>query len=128
MPGWEDYKNTARQRGVLAFELYLVETTLVKDPAELQAVLPDHFSYQKKIEAEGKLFLAGPISDPTGEKIMGNGLVIYRASSMDEATVIADSDPMHSTGVREYTLRKWLVNEGSPSFSTALSDKKVILS
>ncbi|EFL87729.1 YciI family protein [Ahrensia sp. R2A130] len=75
----------------------------------------------------GKLFLAGPLSDLTGEEMEGCGLIIYRASNMDEAKVLADGDPMHAEGKRTYTLRKWMVNEGSPSFSTALSGGKVTL-
>ena len=128
MPAWDEYKTTARERGALAFELYVVNTRPVKGPPELQATLPDHLAYQKELETAGKLFLAGPVSDDTGNQMMGSGLVIYRASSMEEAKELADGDPMHAKGVREYTLRKWLVNEGSPSFSTALSDKRVTLS
>lgn len=128
MPAWEDYKKIARERGALAFELFVVETTPVVSPQELQAVLPDHLTYQKEMEAEGKLFLAGPLSDASGEQMQGSGLIIYRASSAKEAAEIADNDPMHAKGARTYTLRKWLVNEGSPSFSTALSDKRVMLS
>ncbi len=128
MPAWDEYKKIARERGALAFELYVVDTKPVKDPSELQATLPDHLAYQKELEAAGKLFMAGPVSDDTGEQMFGSGLMIYRASSMDEAKALADGDPMHAKGVREYTLRKWLVNEGSPSFSTALSDKRIILS
>ena len=128
MPTWEEYKTTARERGALALELYVVDTTPVKGPPELQATLPDHLAYQKELEVAGKLFLAGPVSDATGEQMMGSGHIVYRASSMEEAKALADGDPMHANGVREYTLRKWLVNEGSPSFSTALSDKRVTLS
>ncbi len=128
MPLWKDYKATAKERGALALELYVVETTPCSTPDQLQQVLPDHLDYQKKMEAQGKLFLAGPLSDASGENMEGSGLVIYRAQSMDEARSIAENDPMHAQGVRSYTLRKWLVNEGSPSFSTALSDQKVVLS
>ena len=128
MPAWNEYKETARGRGALAFELYVVESTPAAPPEELQATLPAHLAYQRQMEAEGKLFLAGPLSDPTGEQMMGSGLIIYRAQSMEEAKSFANSDPMHSEGKRSYTLRKWLVNEGSPSFSTALSGQKITLS
>ncbi len=127
MPSWNEYKQTAKSRGALAFELFVVESMPAAPPEEMLAVLPAHLEYQKQQEAEGKLFLAGPLSDSEGENMSGGGLIIYRASSMEEAKALADGDPMHAQGKREYTLRKWLVNEGSPSFSTALSDQRVVL-
>ncbi len=127
MPLWNDYKETARSRGALAFELFVVESTPSAAPEEMQETLPRHLAYQKEMEAAGSLFLAGPLSDTTGEQMVGAGLIIYRAQSMEEARAIAESDPMHAEGRRTFQLRKWLVNEGSPSFSTALSDQKVTL-
>mgnify|MGYP000574944638 CR=1 FL=1 len=128
MPAWNEYKETARGRGALAFELYVVESMPSAKPEELQETLPRHLDYQKAMEAEGKLFLAGPLSDDTGEMMFGSGLIIYRAASMAEASSMAEGDPMHKEGRRTFTLRKWLVNEGSPTLSTRLSDQKVILS
>lgn len=128
MPGWNEYKETARSRGALAFELFVVETILATSPQDMQATLPAHLAYQKEQEAAGKLFLAGPLSDASGDNMSGGGLIIYRAASMEEAQQLAENDPMHAEGKRTFTLRKWLVNEGSPGFSTALSDQKIILS
>ena len=127
MPAWEDYKKTAKERGALAFELFVVETTPSGGPEEMQATLPAHLAYQKDMEAAGKLFLAGPLSDSSGDLMEGCGLIIYRAASLQEAKDITDADPMHANGVRTYTIRKWLVNEGSPSFGTALSGQRVIV-
>jgi uncharacterized protein YciI len=127
MPLWSEYKETARSRGALAFELYVVESTPAVAPETLREILPQHLDYQKKMEAKGNLFLAGPMSDDSGEQMQGAGLIIYRANSMDQAHGFASQDPMHSQGCRTFTLRKWLVNEGSPSFGTALSDQKVIV-
>lgn len=127
MPEWNEYKEMARQRGSLAFELFMVESTPAVGPEKLKETLPQHLAYQKDMETAGKLFLAGPLSDDTGEQMVGGGLIIYRAETMDEAREIATNDPMHSQGCRTFTLRKWLVNEGSPSFETRLSDKQVIV-
>ena len=128
MPAWEDYKSTAKERGALAFELYLVETTVIGTGEALQAILPAHLAYQRELESQGKLFLAGPTSDDTGELMQGNGMIIYRASSLAEADALAKGDPMHKENVRSYKLRKWLVNEGSPNFATRLSSQSVIIS
>jgi hypothetical protein len=55
------------------------------------------------------------------------GMMIYRAVNMDAALAIADGDPMHANGARTYEIRKWLVNEGSLSFTVALSSQSVTL-
>lgn len=128
MPSWDEYREIARSRGALAFELYVVESTLVVAPDQMQKTLPDHLAYQKELEQKGALFLAGPLSDGTGQAMSGGGLIIYRAKSLQEAIALAEADPMHAAGARSYTIRKWLINEGSPSFSTALSSQKVSLS
>ena len=52
-------------------------------------------------------------------------MIIYRANNLDEARKLADADPMHSAGARSYDVRKWLVNEGSLSFSIRLSEQTV---
>ena len=115
MPTWDDYKKTARERGSLAFELYLIETIPIRAPAEVQKVLPAHIAYQQKLAAKGKIFMAGPISDQKGTEMQGTGMIFYRASSMDEAREWADGDPMHSQNVKVYTLRKWMINECTSS-------------
>lgn len=121
MVAWNTYKETARGRGALALELFVVESTPKKPAEDVKATLPDHLAYQRKLEESGALVLAGPLSDATGEEMIGAGLILYRAASMDDARALADADPMHATGARSYTLRKWLVNEGSLNVSVGLS-------
>lgn len=128
MPRWDDYKSEARERGALALELYVIRSTPTGDVPLLQATLPDHLAYQAKLEEDGILMLAGPMSDDTGELMQGVGLVVYRAASMEEARVLADADPMHKSGARTYELRKWLVNEGSLNMSVGLSTRRIQLS
>jgi uncharacterized protein YciI len=128
MPSWSQYREIASSRGALAFELYVVESTVAQLPQDVQAVLPQHLEYQKEMEETGRLFLAGPLSDLTGEEMSGGGLIIYRASSMVEARELADNDPMHNSGARTYTLRRWLINEGSISLTMGLATQKINLS
>ncbi len=59
--------------------------------------------------------------------MQGVGMIVYRAESMEAARALAEADPMHSAGARSYTLRKWLVNEGSLTLSVGLSTGKVTL-
>ncbi len=124
MPAWNDYKKTAKERGSLALELYVVETTAV-NPEKLQEVLPAHLQYQAQQEQLGALAFAGPLSDESGEQMNGSGLIVYRAESLEAARTLADGDPMHSTGTRSYTIRRWLVNEGSFQLDVKLSAQKV---
>lgn len=128
MPAWADYKAIAKERGALSLELYVVESTPQKTPEEVKATLPAHLEYQRERELDGTLVLAGPLSDASGEEMQGAGMIIYRAQSMDAARGLADADPMHASAARSYTLRKWLVNEGSLSISVGLSTGKARLS
>lgn len=124
MLSWTEYAAEARARGALAYELYMVLSTPVSTPAKVKATLPAHLAYQAELEKRGALFLAGPLSDETGDLMQGIGLIIYRAASFDDARDLAEADPMHSNGARTFTLRRWLINEGSVSFSLNLSEKK----
>ena len=49
-------------------------------------------------------------------------MIIVRAASLDEARAIADADPMHSSGVRRYRIRPWLLNEGSYTVTVRYSE------
>ncbi len=125
MVAWSEYKSAAKERGALALELYVVISTPVAPPERLKQVLPDHLDYQARQEEAGFLAFAGPLSDETGEHMQGRGLIIYRAETLEQARAIAEGDPMHSSGVREFTIRRWLVNEGSFSLNVGLSSGKV---
>lgn len=124
MPAWTDYKTEAKTRGSLAFELYAVRTVPAGDPVAVKANLQDHLAYQNEQESLGNLFLAGPLSDDSGDLMEGMGLIIYRAASLDAARDIAENDPMHKSGARTFTLQRWLVNEGSLTLSVNLSAQK----
>ena len=127
MPKWEDYKAKARSRGALALELFVVHSAPSGDGGAVRAALPDHLAYQARLEAEGALVFAGPMSDETGEEMQGVGMIVYRARSLEHARELADNDPMHRTGARSFTLRKWLVNEGALTLSVRLSAQAVAL-
>lgn len=128
MPAWDTYKAEAKARGSLAFELYVVQSVPAKTPDELKANLPDHLAYQSNMEAAGTLVFAGPMSDETGTQMQGMGLIMYRAASFEAARAIAEADPMHASGARSFTLRKWMINEGNLTLNVGLSQQSVSLS
>ncbi len=127
MPKWEEYKTEARNRGALAMELFVVKSTPAGDMDLVKATLPAHLAYQKDMEAAGHLVMAGPVSDATGEMMEAEGMIIYRAATLDDARALAQGDPMHDVGARTFDIRKWLVNEGSLSFTVSLSSQSVKL-
>ena len=127
MVAWSEYKAVAKSRGALALELFVVQSTPAKGPDDIKAVLPDHLAYQRDQELAGNLVFAGPVSDETGEHMQGAGMIIYRAETLEQARKLTEGDPMHATGARSFTIRKWLVNEGSFTLSVGLSTGKIDL-
>ncbi len=127
MPKWTEYKASAKERGALALELYMVRSTPNGDVPLLQATLPAHLEYQGNMEKKGKLVLAGPLSDPSGEDMFGEGLIIYRANSLEQAREYAEADPMHSAGARSFDIRRWMINEGNLTLNVNLSLQNVSL-
>lgn len=125
---WADYKQQAKSRGALARELYVAQSTPAMAPEDVKAALPDHLAYQAQLEAQGALAFAGPMSDETGDLMQGMGLIIYRADSLGAARALAAADPMHSSGARTFTMRRWMINEGSVTISVGLSTNSVDLS
>lgn len=49
-------------------------STPAKEPQDVKASLPDHLTYQAKLERAGSLAFAGPMSDESGEHMRGIGM------------------------------------------------------
>lgn len=122
-PKWADYGETSRARGSLAMEVFVCYTTPVQPGPPPADLLAAHLEYQKQIEAEGKLFLAGPLSDEAGEVMSGSGMMIYSVDTIADAIAVAEADPMHSNGVRTFTVQAWRLNEGAPLPGVRLSSR-----
>lgn len=127
MPAWDEYKSIAQERGSLAHELYVVFSEPTAPPEQMKQQLPNHLAYQAEQEKIGSLVMAGPMSDPSGELMEGVGMIIYRADSLDAARKLAENDPMHSSGTRTFSIRRWLVNEGSITLNVKLSAQTITL-
>lgn len=125
MPTFKEYQQTAKSRGALAIELFVAVSKPVVPPDQMAEHLPAHLEYLKGLEAEGSLMMAGPMSDLAGENIEGMGMLILRASTWEEAQKLADGDPMHKSGARQYELRRWLLNEGNLQLSVGLSTRAI---
>lgn len=105
---------------LLGLRLWVIET-MPADRAAIAASMQAHIRYQLMLEREGTMFAAGPIFGADAGGPDGNGLIVIRAGSMEDAVAIAEADPMHASGGRTWRLRQWVVNEGSISLTIPFS-------
>ena len=104
-------------------ELYFYITQPTNSFEDVVEVLPAHMDFVHAIEDEGSMVMGGQITPEGLVDAGGRGLIVIRAASFEEARSIADRDPMHKTGVRNYELYKWNVNEGSTTIKVKFSDQ-----
>ena len=104
-------------------DMYVIIATPCVGP-ETQKNIHLHLDNQVKLEKQGVMFGAGPLYNE-GDKLPSHGMFIVRADSFEEAKKIAVSDPFHQMGLREYTVQKWRMNEGSYTITVNYSDQSV---
>jgi uncharacterized protein len=102
-----------KEKGYLAKQLYVVFTTPANGMGPVMANIESHLAFQASLEEQGIMFAAGPHWTDDETSWEGDGMVVIRASSLAEARAIAAKDPMHASGARKFTVRPWLVNEGT---------------
>jgi uncharacterized protein len=105
----------------LRMQLYVVTSTANSLDAVKQN-LADHRAYLRSLEDQNVLFGAGPLWTDDGQYFEGDGMLIYRAASVEEATKIAQADPIHKNGARTFKIRPWLLNDGSITIRVTLSE------
>ena len=110
--------------GALGKDYYMIITVPDAPPEEIAKMLPTHLERQVELEKAGILVMAGPFFEPGSEKPDG-GMILVRAKSFEEADEIAKGDPFHRAGLRKYTIRRWMVNEGSYTLTVTYSDQKM---
>ncbi len=108
--------------GMLRKQLYVVFTTPTNGLEPVMALIEDHLAFQVDLEQRGIMFGAGPFWTEDEQAWEGEGMVIIRAGSLAEAKEIAATDPMHKSGARSFTVRPWLLNEGSMTVRITYSD------
>ena len=118
----EDILNASR--GMLQKQLYVVFTTPASGMGPVMANIEAHLKFQIELEQKGIMFGAGPFWTDDEKQWLGEGMVIIRAGSLDEAKKIAASDPMHASGARTFRVRPWLLNEGTVTIKVSYSDGK----
>ena len=103
----------AASEGMLQKQLYAVFTTPTNGMGPVMENLGPHLEFQVKLERDGIMFGAGPFWADNEVDWNGEGMVLIRADSLAHAKEIANSDPMHASGARSFTVRPWLLNEGT---------------
>jgi uncharacterized protein YciI len=121
---WQDHIDKVTAKGLLAKQLYVVLTRPTDGLQPVLDNLQEHLAYQLDLEQKGIMFAAGPFADDSEECWEGEGMVIIRAANLNDARTIADTDPMHQSGARQYRIRPWLLNEGSLTLKVTYSNGK----
>ena len=107
---------------MLKKQLWVILTKAVAPPEEVKRHLKAHLEHQIALEKAGIMYGVGPATKP-GETAAAFGLIIIRAKDETDARRIADSDPMHASGVRKYELYAWSLNEGHINVTLNFSDQ-----
>ena len=112
----------AASEGMLQKQLYVVFTRPRAGLAPVLEKIDAHLAYVVAAERKGQIFAAGPFWSDDERYWEGEGMMILRAASKAEAEEIAAGDPMHASGARTYSVRPWLLNEGSLTIRLTYSD------
>jgi uncharacterized protein len=106
---------------LLGRDYWLIWSTPVAD-AGAEAIsehVDKHIAWLLGLEAEGVLFLSGPLLSGPGTA-PGSGVTIIRADDEDAARAIAAADPFVTEGLRTFTVYRWRLNEGHVGVTISL--------
>ncbi|POF27871.1 YciI family protein [Roseibium marinum] len=110
-------------KAMLQKQLYAIFTKPVNGLGPVFACIEDHLKFQVALEKDGILYAAGPMWTDDEESWEGEGLVVVRAASREAAIAIAERDPMHKSGARSFSVRPWMINEGSATIRLDFSSQ-----
>ncbi|PJE33217.1 YciI-like protein [Pseudooceanicola marinus] len=110
-------------KAMLQKQLYAIFTTPVAGIGPVLEHLEEHLAFQVQLERDGILYAAGPMWTDAEDAWEGEGLVVIRAASRSAAIRIAQGDPMHKAGAREFRVRPWMINEGSVTLRLDMSSQ-----
>ncbi|WP_194891484.1 YciI family protein [Catenulispora pinisilvae] len=113
----EDHLKNLRQ-----VQLYMMRMDMVHpvdSPMEYLAPhIQEHILWLATQEKNGVLFLSG--ANAAGQEWDGSGTAIIRASSLEAAVAISDTEPFHREGLRVNTVHGWQLNEGTVRLTFSL--------
>jgi uncharacterized protein YciI len=97
MNGKDEAQNPL-SKNFLGKNFYVVVTVATAPREKLEPPIPAHLANQVRLEKEGIMFAAGPLTKEDGTR--HGGMFVLRANSFEEARAIADADPLHKAGLR----------------------------
>jgi uncharacterized protein len=118
---WHELVELCTTKGLLAKQLWVISSKPTNGLGPILDNLEEHLAYQTKLEHDGIMFAAGPLASEDLTEWLGEGLFMYRADSLDAARKLAAADPMHSSGARSFSIREWMLNEGTYSIQVYYS-------
>jgi uncharacterized protein YciI len=108
---------------MLQKQLYAIFTVPAGGIEPILAQLEAHLAFQIQLERDGIMYAAGPMWSDDEREWHGDGMVVVRAGSRAEAVAIAERDPMHRSGARRFTVRPWMINEGTMTIRLDMSSQ-----
>jgi uncharacterized protein YciI len=87
--------------------------------AAIDARVDEHVRWLLELEADGRLFLSGPLLSGPGTG-PGSGVTVIRAVDREQAQSIAERDPFVVAGLRTFTAYQWRLNEGNVGIQISL--------
>jgi uncharacterized protein YciI len=108
-------REQARALGMALYYVYLLRKGPAWAPGstpEIAALQEEHLANLRRLRAESKLVLNGPLLDSLqlGGDIRGIG--VLKAASMSEAREWIATDPMVKVGRLVFELHAWMVGDG----------------
>ncbi len=87
--------------------------------ADIERHVEEHLAWLLKLEADGVVFLSGPLTSGPGTG-PGSGVTVLRAERAEDARAIARTDPFVVAGLRTFEVFGWRVNEGAIQLQISL--------
>lgn len=88
--------------------------------ADIEGAFPEHKQWVADQEAAGRIVVAGPfLTDDFSWD--GDGLIMLRLETVEEAERLVRQDPMHALGLRTFEIVPWQLNEGSLGIALTFS-------
>jgi len=99
--------------------LFVAINRVAAPASAIEPFVAEHLAYMNALEGEGKLWASGPFIEEG--VLVGDGLTILSASTMELAREAMEEEPLIKRGLRTFELRKWELREGRIDISLRAS-------
>jgi uncharacterized protein YciI len=105
--------------------LFVAISRVVAPATAIEPFVVEHLAYMNSLESEGRLRAFGPFIDEG--VLVGDGLTILPTSTIEEARIAMEQEPLITRGLRSFELRKWELREGRIDISLRASVRRFSL-